>query len=67
MLKICGDSIYKPLGIIFRACLEHGVFHQNWEKTNVVPIHNKNDKQPIKNYSPVSLLPICGKIFERLL
>ena len=24
-LKICGDSIYKPLGLIFRAYLEHGV------------------------------------------
>ena len=27
----------------------------------------KNDKQCIKNYQPVSLLPICSKIFERLL
>ena len=67
MLKICGDSINKPLGLIFRACLEHGVFPQNWKKANVVPIHKKNDKQSLKNYRPVSLLPICGKIFERLL
>ena len=37
------------------------------KKTNVVSIHKKSDKQTIKNYSPVSLLPICGKIFERLL
>ena len=27
----------------------------------------KSDKQILKNYRPVSLLPICGKIFERLL
>ena len=27
----------------------------------------KNDKQCIKNYRSVSLLPICSKIFERLL
>ena len=26
MLKICGDTVNKPLGLIFRACLEHGVF-----------------------------------------
>ena len=25
------------------------------------------DKQILKNYRPVSLLPICGKIFERLI
>ena len=27
----------------------------------------KNDKRCINNYRPVSLLPICGKIFERIL
>ena len=27
----------------------------------------KNDKRGINNYRPVSLLPICGKIFERIL
>ena len=41
ILKICGDSINKPLGLIFRACLEHGIFSQNWKKPIVVPIHKK--------------------------
>ena len=27
----------------------------------------KNDKQLIKNYRPISLLPICGKIFEKII
>ena len=34
---------------------------------NVVPVHKKGDKQSLKNYRPISLLPICGKILERLL
>ena len=38
-----------------------------WKKANIVAIHKKGDKQAVKNYRPVSLLPICGKIFERLL
>ena len=41
MLKICGGSINKPLEPIFKACLEHGVFPQNWKKSNVVSIHKK--------------------------
>ena len=41
MLKICGESINKPLGIIFRASLEHGFFPRYWKKANVVPIHKK--------------------------
>ena len=27
----------------------------------------KNDKQLIENYRPISLLPVCGKILERLI
>ena len=34
---------------------------------NVVPVHNKGDKQILKNYQPILLLPIAGKIFERIL
>ena len=34
---------------------------------NVVPVHKGDDKQDVKNYRPVSLLPIFGKIFERLI
>ena len=31
------------------------------------PIDKKDDKQCLKNYRPISLLPICGKIFEKLI
>ena len=67
MLKICGNSIYKPLQLIFRSCIENGKFPSEWEKANVVPVHKKGNKQTLENYHPVSLLPICGKIFERLI
>ena len=67
MLKICGDSICRPLNIIFKTCLRTGKFPLEWKKANIVPIHKKSDKQAVKNYRPVSLLRICGKIFERLL
>ena len=58
MLKICDESICKPLGIIFRSCLENGKFPSEWKK---------NNKQELKNYRPISLLPVSGKTFERLL
>ena len=67
MLKICGKSICKPLQLIFEDCIENGIYPLEWKKTNVVPAFKKNDKQSIKNYRPMSLLPICGKIFERLI
>ena len=67
MLKLCGDSICKPLELIFKIFLQNGRFLLEWKNANVVPIHKKGDKQIMKNYRPVSLLPIRGKIFERLL
>ena len=67
MLKICRFSIYKPLEMIFKQCIDTGVFPSEWKKGNIVPIRKKRDKQTLENYSPVSLLPICGKILERLL
>ena len=63
MLKICGDSVYKPLEMIFRQTLLTGVFPSEWKKGNI-PVHKKIDKQNIKNYLPDSLLPICGKTLK---
>ena len=67
MLKICGKSICKPLDLIFQSCIKQGEFPTEWKKANVFPVFKKGDKQILKNYRPVSLLPICGKIFERLI
>ena len=67
MLKLSDKAICKPLYAIFTSCLETAVFPIHWKKANVVPIHKKESKQRVKNYRPVLLLPICGKIFERLI
>ena len=64
MLKLCGEAICRPLNLIFKTCLNTGKFPS---KGNVVPIHKKDDKKNVKNYCPLSLLPICGNIFERLI
>ena len=52
--------------LIFRSCLKNGKFPTEWKKANVVPAHKKGDKQNLKNYRPISLLPVAGKIFERI-
>ena len=41
MLKICGSSIYKPQQMIFKQCIETGVFSSEWKKGNIVPIQKK--------------------------
>ena len=67
MIKLCSISICKPLEIIFQNCLRSGKFPSEWKKASVVLTFKKGDKQCIKNYRQVSLLPVCGKVFQRLL
>ena len=59
MLKIFGDSICVLVELFYKQALLTG--------GNIVPIHKKSDKQNIENYRPISLIPTCGKIFERLI
>ena len=37
------------------------------EKSNAIPIHKRESKNLIKNYQPISFLPISNKFFERLI
>ena len=67
MLLICGDPILVPLYLIFRNIIQTGTYPDQWKHANVTPVHKKDDKQKIKNYRPISLLPICAKLFERIL
>ena len=67
MLKISDKSICKPLELIFQSCVKQGKIPNEWKMTNVIPVHTKSDKQILKNYRTVSLLPICGKVFESLM
>ena len=64
MIKMCGSSIIKPLQLLFNNCVELGVFPNIWKMANVLPVQTKNSKQVVDSYRPVSLLPICTKIFE---
>ena len=48
---------------MFQSCIKHGEFPTEWKKANVDPVRKKK----IKNYRPISLLPICGKFFEHLM
>ena len=66
--KLLADKLLQTINTLLYLILGRGVKLQTkWKKANVVPIHKRDDKRNVRNYRPVSLLPIFGKIFERLI
>ena len=44
IIKLCGNSICKPLSIMFNDSLKEGKFPSDWKKAHVLPVHKKWDK-----------------------
>ena len=65
MIKLCSESVTISLKVIFEESLKKE-YSRNMEK-NVVPIHKKEVSALIKNYCPIILLSIFGKIYERVI
>ena len=67
MIKLCYKSIIPAMSLIYKNCINSGIFPNVLKKSNVVPVHKKGDKQVVDTYRPVSPLQIFGKILERLI
>ena len=66
MLKLSASAVAKPLNMIFEKCLSEGTFPNFWKFANVQPIHKKDSRQIKSNYRSISVLPVCGKILEKI-
>ena len=67
MLKICDSEVVEPLSLIYKNCIDSGIFPDIRKRSHIILTYKKNYKCIINIYRPVSLLPICGKIFERII
>ena len=65
MIKICDKALVLPLLIIFKTALRSGIYPAQWKIANVDPVHKKESKHLLNNCRPISLLLVCGKIFEK--
>ena len=65
IIKICDPSIENTLQI--NLSIMFWQWKIEWKKANMIPAHKNGDKQNLKTYNPISLLPIAGKLFERAL
>ena len=63
MIKICNKAIVKPLSIIYQNCIDSGIFLDLWKKSNIVPVHKKEDKQFYK----ITDQSLCYLFLEKFL
>ena len=64
ILKYIANEISECLTLIINQSITTGIFPDQLKIAKVVPIFKKDDQAQIKNYRPISVLPVISKIFE---
>ena len=67
MIKICDKSLLKPLIILFKNSTKSSHYPDIWKRSIIILVRKKNDKRLVKNCRPISLLPIFGRKFEKII
>ena len=67
IVKECAPAISDLLCDIFNCSFQNGVFPAKLKLAYVIPVHKSNSKLSVENYRPISIIPIFGKILEKLM
>lgn len=70
MIKMASkNGMLGPLTTLYNRCLNEGVFPKIWKVGDIKALLKNKDKDPsiVKSYRPVCLLPLLGKVLERLI
>ena len=65
ILIVSKDIVSYYLSNIYNNCKHDNQYPLSLKAADVTPIHKKDEKTAMKNYRPVSLIPIVSKLFER--
>ena len=67
LVKKSAHLISPILATLYNNCMNQGSFPTLFKVGKVTPVYKKDNKECIENYRPVSILPIFGKIFEKII
>lgn len=69
VIKHSWPALHTEITHLFNSCLEQGVFPRRWKEGNIRVLlkgEGKSKTDP-KSYRPICLLPILGKVLEKLM
>ena len=58
------EMVARPLSLLFNRMTDDCNLPSVWRKANITPMFLKGDRSSVENYSPVSLIPFFGKVYE---
>ena len=67
--KIFKDAfmvLVPQLVYMFNLSLSTGIFPDGWKRATIIPLYKGGTKTEVSNYRPVSLLPLPGKLLEKI-
>ena len=67
ILKIIAKEVSPCITLIINQTLSTGIFPSKLKTAKVIPVYKKNDKTLLKNYRPISVLPVVSKIIENVM
>ena len=67
LVKISREVLTPTLTKILNTCIQKNTFPNLMKTAEIIPLHKEGDKTNSTNYRPISLLPVFGKIFEKLI
>ena len=67
VLKDAFSILIDQLLFIMNKSIKDGVFPDAWKRATVIPLPKLNNPCGVSDYRPISLLPLPGKLLEKLL
>lgn len=65
-IVLCLPALLPVLDHLFNFSLQHSTFPSVWKYANIIPIPKVKNPQECKDYRPVSILCVLGKVLEKL-
>ena len=68
MLKATSHVIAPFIVQLYNNCISQGIFPNAYKKkAQVIPLYKGGDKDDMNSYRPISLLPVLGKLLEKVI